>query len=151
MTATGHALIGTAIAVSISNPVVGIPLAIVSHIAADAFPHWDTGWKRSQKSHARFFVESLIDLSLSFTLPFLIVYFFFPETSYIYTFTMIISAQLLDWITAPYVFFKWEFFPFDLPYKFQMLFDNPIGPSWGIIGQVAVVVALLVVAFVATH
>ena len=150
MTATGHALIGTAIAVSIPNPVIAIPLAILSHIAADAFPHWDTGWKRKDKSFTRFFAESLLDLALSFILPFFIVYFFFPETSYMYLYTMVISAQLLDWLTAPYIFLNLKFFPFNLPYKFQLMFDNPIGPPWGVIGQVAVVVSLLVGAYIYT-
>lgn len=151
MTATGHALIGTALAVSISNPVIGVPLAILSHIAADAFPHWDTGWKMKEKPFLRFFAESVFDLLLSLTLPFVIVYLFFPETSYVYTFIMVISAQLFDWLTAPYIFLKWKFFPFDLPYKFQKLFDNPIGPPWGVIGQVAVIVILFIFAWSVTH
>lgn len=43
MTATGHAIMGTALAAAIPNPYLGIPIAILSHIACDAFPHWDTG------------------------------------------------------------------------------------------------------------
>jgi hypothetical protein len=146
MTATGHAMIGTAIAVSISNPVVGLPLAFFSHIAADAFPHWDTGWMRRKKTFTRFFIESVLDVVISLTLPFFIVSMFFPGTNLYYLFAMIITAQLLDWISAPYVFLKWEFFPFNLPYKLQLLFDNPIGPPAGVIGQAAVIVILFLVA-----
>lgn len=147
MTATGHALIGTALAVSIPNPVIGIPLAILSHIAADAFPHWDTGYGRRKKPFTTFFAESLFDLFLSFFLPFIIVYFFFPETNYMYLYTMVIAAQLFDWLTAPYIFLNLKKFPFDLPYKFQIKFDNPIGLPWGLVGQVAVVGALLIGAY----
>lgn len=146
MTATGHALIGTALAASIHSPQIGIPLAIASHVAADAFPHWDTGWKRHKKSFSRFFAESLVDLTVSLTLPFVIAYYFFPDLNFFYLFVMIISAQLLDWITAPYVFLKWDFFPFDLPYKAQLIFDNPIGPPWGVIGQIGVIVILFLIA-----
>jgi len=142
MTATGHAMIGTAIAVSISNPVIGLPLAFLSHIAADAFPHWDTGWKMREKPFVRFFAESILDLVISLTLPFFIVSLFFPETNYTYVFIMIITAQLLDWLSAPYVFLKWKFFPFNIPYSFQKIFDNPIGPPAGVIGQLAVIIIL---------
>lgn len=146
MTATGHALVGTAIAVSISNPVIGLPLAFVSHIACDAFPHWDTGWKMKEKPFYRFFGESLLDLFISLTLPFLIVNLFFSQTNITYVFVMIITAQLLDWLSAPYVFLKWKFFPFNIFYNFQILFDNPIGPPAGVIGQLAVIIILFLVA-----
>ena len=49
MTATGHAIIGTVIAVKIGNPALAVPLAIASHIAADAFPHWDEGTNSKKK------------------------------------------------------------------------------------------------------
>lgn len=50
MTATGHAVIGTVIAATISNPFVAIPLAFVSHLAADSFPHWDSGTHEKEKT-----------------------------------------------------------------------------------------------------
>lgn len=148
MTATGHALIGTAIAVTIPNPVLAIPLAFVSHIAADAFPHWDTGWHRRLKPFPRFFAESLTDVIASLLLPFVIVHFFFPGTDLVYLYTIVITAQLLDWITAPYIFLGLKKSPFDLPYKFQIMFDNPIGPPWGIIGQTVVVGIILLFAYI---
>lgn len=40
MTATNHALTGAVIAVVLPNPLVSIPLALVSHIAIDALPHF---------------------------------------------------------------------------------------------------------------
>jgi membrane-bound metal-dependent hydrolase YbcI (DUF457 family) len=46
MTATGHAIIGVAIAATIPNPFIAVPIAIGSHILADIFPHWDTGTNR---------------------------------------------------------------------------------------------------------
>jgi len=75
MTATGHAVMGVALAAAIPNPWIGIPIAIISHIACDAFPHWDTGTnmqmnnKKSTKTRSRFVIESFIDLFLSFSLP----------------------------------------------------------------------------------
>lgn len=40
MTATNHALTGAIIGLSISNPIVAIPLAFASHFALDAIPHY---------------------------------------------------------------------------------------------------------------
>lgn len=39
MTATAHAIIGTVIAAKVGNPVLAVPIALASHIIADAIPH----------------------------------------------------------------------------------------------------------------
>lgn len=147
MTATGHALIGLALAAQIPNPLIGIPLAIVSHIAADAFPHWDTGTNMKKKSKMEFVIGSFVDLGLSLSLPFIILAFFFPTVSPIYTFFMIIAAQGFDWGTAPYIFLNWKFPPFTWFYDAQKHFDNRLDKPWGIIGQVAIILFLLGFAY----
>src|SRR3990167_7624533 len=68
MTATGHAVIGTVIAAKIGNPALAIPLALASHVAADFFPHWDTGFERYKKSENIFIRNSVVDVIMSFTL-----------------------------------------------------------------------------------
>lgn len=40
MTAINHAITGSIVVASISNPIVGLPLAILSHFALDALPHF---------------------------------------------------------------------------------------------------------------
>lgn len=40
MTATNHAVTGALIAAAVSNPVIGLPLALLSHFALDALPHF---------------------------------------------------------------------------------------------------------------
>ena len=40
MTATNHALTGAIIGLSLSNPLLAVPLALVSHFALDALPHF---------------------------------------------------------------------------------------------------------------
>ena len=71
MTATGHALIGTVIAAKIGNPALAVPIALASHFAADALPHWDTGYHRSHKSKRKFFLQSALDVMLGFALSYL--------------------------------------------------------------------------------
>jgi hypothetical protein len=147
MTATGHAVIGTIIAAKIGNPAIAIPIAILSHIAADAFPHWDTGTNAKKKSRIRYFIESLYDVIFSYVLSFLIIRYLFPQTNLQYAFVIIIAAQLLDWLTSPYTFFNMKYPPFSWVYRFQKLFDNRLDKPWGIIGQIAVLLFLIGIAY----
>lgn len=148
MTATGHAVIGTVIAAKVANPAVAIPIAIASHFLADAFPHWDTGYHRKQKSRQKFLIESLIDLALGFVISFALIKLFFPQTNLTYAFLMIIMAQLPDWLTAPYLFLDLKWAPFCWIYNLQKKFDSRLGLPWGFINQV---IALLAIVFIGRY
>lgn len=54
MTATNHALTGTAIGLLVGEPLLALPLALVSHYVCDAIPHFGTGLpeKTLMKSNA---------------------------------------------------------------------------------------------------
>ena len=147
MTATGHSVIGVTIAALIPNPMFAIPLAVGSHILADAFPHWDAGTNRSKKTKKQFWRDAILDLSISYLMVPIMIYFLFPETNIIYAYVIVIAAQFLDWASSPYVFLKITkppiFFWF---YKFQKSFDNRLDKPWGIIGQVAVLAILVFLA-----
>jgi len=144
MTATGHAIIGTVIAAKIGNPALAVPLALASHIAADAFPHWDEGTNSKEKSKERFIAESAFDVILGFVLSYLIIFVLFPQTNLLYAFLIILISQSLDWLTAPYYFFRIK--PFKIFYKFQKMFDNRMDKPWGIINQVVILVLIVVLA-----
>ena len=102
MTATGHAIIGTVIAVKIANPAIALPLAIASHVLADMFPHWDSGTNGRSKSQKRLITEATIDVLVGFALAFIVAKTLFPHVSLLYIFIVIIASQLLDWVSAPY-------------------------------------------------
>ncbi len=138
MTATGHAVLGAVIAAKIANPFLAIPLAIVSHFAADIFPHWDTGTNHRKKSNEKFFVESLLDVVFSFIVAYSLLIWLFPQTNFLYAFIIILISQLPDWITAPYIFFKIKSPIFLICYNFQHRFNNRLDKPWGIITQIAV-------------
>ena len=145
MTATGHAVIGTVIAAQIGNPVLAIPIALASHIAADLFPHWDPGTNRHKKDHDRFLGDAVIDVTSSLIVTFFLVIFIFPKTDVIYAYLIVFAAQFFDWASAPFVFFKISNPPvFKWFYNLQKNFDNRLDKPWGVIGQVAVLVALVV-------
>ncbi len=147
MTATGHAVIGVVIAAVIPNPVIGIPLAVGSHVLADLFPHWDPGTNRKEKTKNEFIRDAIIDVLTSIIVVYLLVYFIFPQTNLFYAYIMAFAAQFLDWASAPYVFFKITNPPiFHWFYKFQKKFDSKLDKPWGIIGQIAILVFLIFVS-----
>lgn len=146
MTATAHALLGTIIAAKVGNPSIALPLAIISHIVTDAIPHWDAATYKNGKNGHQMFFGSIIDVGLGFVLSYSLLFLLFPKTNLIYVLILIIASQGLDWITAPYYFFGVKKPPFIWFYQFQKIFHKALDNPWGIITQVGVVLAVLVVA-----
>lgn len=146
MTATGHAVIGTVIAAKIGNPLLAFPIAIASHILADLFPHWDSGTNGKKKTRQQFFIEAVIDVVAGFLVSYLLLVFVFPQTNIFYAFSMVIAAQLFDWLWAPYYFLKWRFPLFVKIYKFSEKTNTKLDKPWGIINQVGILVLLVILA-----
>src|SRR3989344_75011 len=133
MTATGHAILGTVIAAKIGNPALAIPLALASHIVADAIPHWDTATHLATKGQKKVIADSFFDLMLGFFLSYFLVIFLFPGTNLAYVLFMILVSQSLDWLMIPYRLLNINFFLFRWAYRFQKLFDHQLDKPWGII------------------
>lgn len=146
MTAAGHAVLGTIIAAKVANPYLAIPLALASHLAADAFPHWDAGTNRRKKNGETLLVHAVIDVIFGFVISFLLIAFLFPKTNLSYAFGLVIIAQAFDWATAPYYLFHMKNPPFLWFYRFQKIFHRSLDKPWGIINQVAVLVLLVILA-----
>lgn len=146
MTATGHAIIGSVIAAKIGNPYLAIPLSILSHLAADFFPHWDTATNVKKKTRNRLYIDTFTDVVASFTLSYLLLHFLFPQTDLLYAFVNIIAAQSFDWLTGPYYFLGIKTPPFTWAYKFQKIFDRRLNKPWGIINQAVILLLIVVLA-----
>lgn len=144
MTATSHAIIGTVIAAKIGNPALAIPIALGSHVVADLIPHWDTATNSKKKGKEKTLIHSIFDVGFGIIIVYLLVYFLFPYTNLKYAYLIVFFAQLPDWLMAPYYFFKWKFFK--IFYDLQKKFDNRMDKPWGIINQVAFILAVLVLA-----
>ncbi len=142
MTATAHALIGASLATIILNPVVGIPVAIASHFVADLIPHWDAGTNHRSKSAIRLKVEAVFDVLLGFAL---VLILFRAQTfqNPLYMFSMVISAQLPDWLAAPAYMFNLKIPPFSWMDKIGHETNTRMQLPWGLVTQV-VTVGLLV-------
>ena len=147
MTATAHALIGASIAAKIVNPYIGIPIAIISHFAADLIPHWDAGTNRRKKTITRLRIESAIDVLLGFVLAYIL---FVRSVDPVYLFVMIIAAQLPDWLEAPASKFGIEVAPFTwvrwIGHRLQSRMQLP----WGLVTQIATVGAIVIFALATT-
>lgn len=64
MTATNHALAGAAIGLSISQPILALPLALASHFVMDAIPHFGIKYAKSKRNRKIFHLYLLIDAGL---------------------------------------------------------------------------------------
>lgn len=146
MTATAHAVLGTVIAAKVGNPLLAIPLALISHFAADAIPHWDTGIGWRKKTKQRFLVESATDVVIGYLISFFLLVLLFPETNLWYTFLIITVSQLPDWLMAPYLFLKSNFPLFKYAYTIQHRLNQTLNNPWGIINQVAVLLGTIIFA-----
>ena len=135
MTATAHALVGGAIAASISNPAIGLPLAAASHPLLDMIPHWDFGWGWRKKSKVLLFTQSIFDLVFGVAVTLLI---FGKVTDLTYLLFAIFLSEVWDILQMPYLLWGWKF-PFYIFYKFQHEINGKARLPWGILTQAATV------------
>ncbi len=142
MTATAHALIGGAIASSVSNPTLGLTLAALSHPIADMVPHWDFGQGWKTKNKYLLFGQSILDLLLGVVLAYI---FFGQNVDLLYFFAAIFLSEVWDILMMPYLLFGWKFLPFSAFYKVQHAFNRSARLPWGVLNQVSAVLLLVVV------
>lgn len=141
MTATAHAIVGGAIAASVSNPVLGVTLALISHPLLDMVPHWDAGWGWRNKTKLKLFSQGLFDLLLGFGLA----YFLFGQyINFSYFFACVFASLIWDLAQTPYWLLNWRFPPFSWCYQFQHSIQGKAKLPWGVLTQV-VTVGLIIV------
>lgn len=142
MIATAHALVGGAVAASVSNPALGVTIAAVSHPLMDLIPHWDfaRGWQKKPK--AKLFIESFLDVTLGVILATVL---FSQGVEPRYFAACVLASVIWDFLEAPYWFLKREIPPFYWVYKIQHRMQGRTGPKWGILTQVVTVAAILAV------
>lgn len=147
MTATGHALVGAAIGAQIANPIVSLPLALISHFLGDKLPHWDVMTEKG-KSWPRLLGESAVDVVVGFMAVGLIFLWWLRVPNPAEVLVAAFFAQLPDWLEAPYVLFKMRSPLTYYNYRFQkwihdLWFDSRLSAPWGIITQAATVILFI--------
>lgn len=148
MTATGHAIIGAAIATQVGNPLIAIPLAFFSHYLCDKLPHWDAMTIKT-KSKTTVLIQSTIDVLLSFLVTWLIFIAFLGFKNQGLILICAFTAQLPDWFEVPYMAFKIKLPLLYNKYRLQervheVWFNSNLEAPWGIITQVIVCAAAVV-------
>lgn len=143
MTATGHAIVGAAIATLIPNPVVSLPIAFLSHFAGDKLPHWDIMTDK-KKTKTQILFQSALDVLLGFTLVWAIFIFYLQSPNPLIIFLGAFAAQLPDWLELPYFIFGKHYPIFRQNYQIQswihdVWFDSRLKAPWGIVTQIVVV------------
>ncbi len=148
MTATAHAIVGAVIGSQIGNPLIALPLSLLSHFALDKIPHWDT---MTNKNKTRFqaLLETGIDTLVGFGLIILIFMIYLHNNNPAYLFLNAFAAQLPDWLEAPYLFTKIKIPISYQAYQLQhwthdLWFDSRLKAPWGIVTQAGVVATFLV-------
>lgn len=142
MTATAHALVGGAIAASISNPAIGLPLAAISHPLMDLIPHWDFARNWKTKPKLKLFTECVLDLVLGVFLTYLI---FGQSVTFWYLAAALFVSEMWDIFEAPYWFLKWRFPPFSTIYEIQHRMQSRTNLKWGLLTQVVTVLVVVVI------
>ena len=136
MIAAAHALVGASLAVSFTNPAVGIPLSISSHFLLDLVPHWDWATNMNGKTNRRVFWEAFFDVLAGIVLVFIL----FRNFSSYYLWIMVFCSQLPDWLESPTLFLGMKK-PFSYFKAIQMKAHNRMNLPWGLV--VSVIVAIL--------
>ncbi|MFA5933381.1 MAG: hypothetical protein WCV81_03925 [Microgenomates group bacterium] len=142
MTATAHALIGGAVASTISSPELGLSLAFISHPLLDLIPHWDFANNWRTKNKTKLFIEASLDLSFGVILTYIL---FGQGVNMWYFFGCIFVSEVWDIIEAPYWLLNWKFPPISWVYNIQSRMQGKAPLPWGIITQIVTVVLATVV------
>ena len=118
MLSISHAVTGAFIATKVSNPVLAIPLILLSHYLEDAIPHWDagTGLGSGKKTRQMALTHGIIDLALAGIIVLVFYYSRYPlvpnfAIASVQNFAPYFGAfiaLLPDFIEAPRNFFKYE-------------------------------------------
>lgn len=152
MTASGHAVVGAAIATLIPNPLVSFPVAFLSHFVCDKIPHWDIMTNKN-KTKTQILVQSTLDVLLGFTLVGLIFIYFLQASNPVIILLGAFAAQLPDWLELPYFIFGKHYPVFYENYRLQswvhdVWFDSRLKAPWGIVTQVVVVAIFIWLAVI---
>lgn len=145
---TPHVIVGAAIATKIPNPLIALPMALMSHFILEKVPHWNPHLNTEKEKHGKVTTRStqivVLDASLALLSGSLIAFRGYPNYQ---SMTIILLASLFsilpDLIEAPYFFLK-----YDRPWvrkwiKFQKSLQEDASPALGLFTQaITIIIAL---------
>lgn len=97
MTGLNHGMTGAALALTIKNPAIAIPLSFISHYLQDLVPHWNYGVSREADKKGSFFTTKfnlalLTDFCLSLILM-VVLALLFPAQKWLIWACMVAAAS----------------------------------------------------------
>lgn len=149
MLLTPHTLVGIAIASSVPNPAVAVPISFGMHFIGDLVPHWDffTNTTKEQRLNGWRPIAVMADLVLGvgvglfFTLYALWVA---KDSSLaLNIFLCGIASVLPDALMAPSIFSSDDKMKFSIIHKLQSQLQHPADLPWGLISQFTVMIFCL--------
>lgn len=148
MTLVAHSLIAVAIASKYNNPLVGLPLVLISHFVVDKIPHWDVMTNKN-KTHRQIAFGTFIDIFSGFFLAGIFnIFFLNSAVNPMYFLISIALCQFPDLFEAPHRIFNIYIPGSEIDYKFQKWihdvgFDSRLCAPWGIVTQFLTVAIFL--------
>ena len=145
--------LGAAIAVSVTNPILALPLAFLSHFTLEPLPHWNPHTYTEIKNLGKLSTGTIAIIAIdSLTALFLGSLLAARQLPNIPKALVVLTACLLavspDLIEAPYYFLKWKNSFLEKTINFQRLIQFDVSPFPGLMTQAVVV---LVFAHLAMH
>jgi len=126
---TPHALVGMAVVTLIPNPLISLPLVLISHFIVDMLPHWN--WKPDTRPLS--LLGIILDLIL---LESIAVYLIVRSSQPIILAAGSFFAILPDLLEAPHIFLGFENKYLQKLLRFQKGLQNNVSVLPGIITQV---------------
>lgn len=147
-----HVLVGAAIGVTVSNPLLALPLSLASHFITDYLPHWNPHINTEIKKYGSITKKSLLILAAdsggALILGSMIAY---QKSLSLSQFTIIMACCLLsvlpDVLEIPYYFFKKKIKWMENLIDFQRAHQWNVPALWGILAQVIVAIGMLFIIF----
>ncbi len=143
MLETPHVALGIAVAKTVPNPLISIPLSFAGHFLLDMIPHWNPHLNTEIKKFGKLTNNTLFIIGLDALSAILFVYFsynFFSHDPLLSSSILFSSfaSVLPDAIEAPYYLMgiKNKFLNYWI--KFQKSIQADANLFWGIVTQVAV-------------
>lgn len=146
MTSISHALIGAAIAARFQDPITVSTVAVITHFACDIIPHWDLGTNWRLRPRAVTGVFAMLETLTAVVGTYVVFYSRVPSPRMLVL--AIVASLIPDWLEVPY-YLTLPRPPklFQLIYKAQSLLHTRAQKPIGVVTQIVVVAAFLVVGF----
>jgi hypothetical protein len=145
-------MVGIAIASSITNPEIAVPLAFCMHFVGDLVPHWD--FSNTEENNMKqgwvpiaVFADMILGVALGVTFTLYALWVLHNSALALRIFLCGVASVLPDAITAPAIYSAKANIISRIFYKVQGKLQFKAGPLWGNLTQLLVIaVAFLAIS-----